>query len=80
MPKIVDTFKNLRALLGVVAGYARLEAAIIEELEAQSIRLYALEERVKLNGATLGDHMKRIPQLELAVNGKISIPAVTDKK
>lgn len=65
--------KNLRDLLGVVAGYCRLESAIVEELEDQNKDIYALKEKDKLNSAAIKDLIQRVGKLELEVGRKVSL-------
>lgn len=69
-----QTFKNLRDLLNVISAFARLESALIDELESQSRRLYALEENQKMAKATRMDYGLRIGKLERASFGKVNAP------
>lgn len=65
-----EGLKNLKDLLGVTAAYARLDAAMVKELEEANRRLYALEEQAKLDKATRQDLMKRVSTLELIARQK----------
>ena len=65
--------KNLRDLLGVVAGYCRLEAAIVEELEQQSKTIFALKEKEKLHDATIKELMQSVGKLQLQVGSKVQL-------
>ena len=69
-----DTFKNLRDLVNVIASFARLEAALVDELEHQSRRLYALEQNQDMAKATRNNLMIRLGQAERAVFGQSKAP------
>lgn len=65
--------KNLRDLLGVVAGYCRLEAAIVDELEEQHSDIYALKENRKLDNASIRALNDRVTKLEMQLRGKVTV-------
>lgn len=71
-PKL-NPIQNLRDLLGVVAAYCRLEAAIVDELDAQHSDIYALKENEKRNLATIRAQGERIDALERIVRSKVTV-------
>lgn len=69
--------KNLRDLLSRLGLLCRLECAIVDELERQEVRLYALEENRKLKDAEILALKKEVQDLRLAVREKVRFDAVT---
>lgn len=65
-----EGLKNLKDLLGVTAAYARLDAAMVKELEDAIRRIYALEQQAKTDKFTRQDLMTRVGKLELMVRQK----------
>lgn len=65
-----EGLKNLKDLLGVTAAYARLDAALVNELEEANRRIYALEQQAKTDKSTRQDLMTRVGKLELMVRQK----------
>lgn len=65
-----EGLKNLKDLLGVVAAHARLDAAMVEELEDSRRRIYALESQAKADKATRQDLMIRVGKLEVLARQK----------
>lgn len=62
--------KNLRDLLSVTAAFAKLDAAMVDELEDNRRRIYALEENQKMDKATRQTLLERVGKLELMVRQK----------
>lgn len=71
---MMNTFKNLRDLVGVISAYCRLEAAIVDELERQNSRLYALEKNQDMAKATRSDLLLRLGKAERSLFGKDQSP------
>lgn len=65
-----EGLKNLKDLLGVTAAFARLDAAMVKEIEDLHARVYALEENQKMDKATRSKLLERVGKLELVTRQK----------
>lgn len=63
---------NIRDLLGQLSLRCRLDAAMVEEMEDHSGRIYKLEENRKQKDAAILQMQQDIRQLRLALGQKVT--------
>lgn len=71
---MLEVFKNMRDLIGVISAYCRLESAVVDELENQHAALYALTQNQDMAKATRINILLRLSKVERAVFGKEQSP------